>query len=317
MKRFIQKFNKYGGMSLIKQYYKAGVLFFAVTEMFRLGSSKTSLELLRAGVQLKIQKRLHKRYEYVLKNIDKKKIENMEHKSSGNIWICWLQGIENAPEIVRKCVDSIKENFKNRNIVFLTEENYKDYITFPAYIQKKIDSGVISKTHFSDLLRLELLLTYGGIWIDATVFMTGSNISKMITDADLFMFQELKPGRDGHCMPMSSWFIISKTNNLILYTTRELLYEYWKRNDSMIDYFLIHHFLNISRLHFEEEWNKIPKYSNGDAHLLLLELFEEYDEERFNEMKRITSVHKLSYKFTEEQMNKKGTYYDRLFALNN
>ena len=35
-----------------------------------------------------------------------------------------------------------------------------------------IDSGQITKTHLSDLLRLELLIRYGGTWIDATVFCT-------------------------------------------------------------------------------------------------------------------------------------------------
>ena len=60
MNEFIKKFKKAGGWKLIKQYSDAGVLLFAVTEFLKLGTSQTSLELVRAGVQLKIQKKLYK-----------------------------------------------------------------------------------------------------------------------------------------------------------------------------------------------------------------------------------------------------------------
>lgn len=315
MKELIQKFNKYGGWKLIREYHNAGVLLFACTEFLRLGGSQTALELLRASTQFKVQKRLYKKYKYVLENMDDSDILNMPHINSRQIWICWLQGVEYAPEIVQKCINSVRIHFSDYKINIITEENYQDYVSFPAYIQKKIDKGIITKTHFSDMLRLELLINKGGIWVDATVFMTENRLPQSVMEAELFMFQELKPGRDGHCMPMSSWFIIAKTNNLILYATRKLLYEYWEKNDQMIDYFLLHHFLNISREYYSDLWNAMPKYSNGDTHLLLLELFEMYNEERFSEMTRITGIHKLSYKFSVEQMNKKGTYYQKLFGL--
>lgn len=317
MKNFFKKFKKYAGIDLIKQYHNAGVLPFACIEMLRLGTSKTALELLRSTVQLKVQQKLFKKYKYVLDSVDKNINVNFNKKSScRKIWICWLQGIENAPMIVKKCVDSIIENFKQYEVIIITEDNYHDYVKFPDFIQEKIDSGVITKTHFSDLLRLELLINYGGIWMDSTVFMTGCDISNQILDADLFMFQELKPGRDGHSLPMSSWFMVSKPNNKILYCTRALLYEYWKKNNKMIDYFLIHHFINISKMHYKEEWDRMPKYSNGDTHLLLLELFNEYNDDRYTEIKRITCIHKLSYKFTDTQVNINNTFYKKIFESN-
>ena len=91
------------------------------------------------------------------------------------------------------------ENLSDRNVHILTEENYRDYVTFPPFIQQKIDSGVISKTHMSDLLRLELLIRHGGLWLDATVLCTSPEVPAYMTDCDLFLFQDLKPGFDGHC----------------------------------------------------------------------------------------------------------------------
>lgn len=39
----------------------------------------------------------------------------------------------------------------------------------PDYIVKKWEKGRIPADLFSDLLRLELLIRYGGTWIDSTV----------------------------------------------------------------------------------------------------------------------------------------------------
>lgn len=313
MNEFIKKFKKAGGWKLIKQYSDSGVLLFAVTEFLKLGTSQTSLELVRAGVQLKIQKKLYKNYSYVLNNIDKDEIVNMPNIKGESVWVCWLQGVENAPLIVQKCIESIKRNFIDYEVVIITENNYKDYVEFPKYIQEKIDSGLISKTHFSDLLRLELLIKRGGIWIDSTVLITDEKIPTQIKEASLFMFQELKPSRDGHCLPISTWFMVAKSNNLILWATQAMLYEYWKKNNKMIDYFLIHHFINISKVYYSEVWEKMPKYSNCVPHMLLLELFDNYSVERYEEIMRLTNIHKLSYKFSEEQINKLGTYYKYLF----
>lgn len=313
MNNIFEKFKKAGGWELLKQYINAKVLFFTFIQFLLLGTSRTSLELLRANIQLKIQKKLYKKYSYILNNIDNDKILNMPHNQSNNIWVCWLQGLDKAPHIVQKCIQSIKNNFNDYNVIIITEENYKNYVEFPLYIQEKIDKGIISKTHFSDLLRLELLINRGGIWIDSTVFVTNNNIPQEIKNAEIFMFQELKPGKDGHCLPISSWFIVAKTNNLVLYATREMLYEYWKSNNKMIDYFLLHHFINICKEHYYEIWNDMPKYSNSIPHILLLELFDTYSPSRYKEIINLTNIHKLSYKFSEKQINTNNTYYRYLF----
>ena len=52
---------------------------------------------------------------------------------------------------------------------------------------------------------------------------------------------------------------------------------------------------------------------NSTPHILLLRLFDEYDEKMFYDILSQTPFHKLSYKFTDEQKLKKGTYYQRVF----
>ena len=114
---------------------------------------------------------------------------------------------------------------------------WKNTFNFPDYILEKWKKGQITNTHMTDLLRLELLIKYGGMWLDATVYCSSPNIPDYFFDSELFFYQCLKPGRDGHATYMSSWLISAKTNNRLLMVTREVCYEYWKRNSSMMDYF--------------------------------------------------------------------------------
>ena len=46
----------------------------------------------------------------------------------------------------------------------------------------------MSKAHFSDLLRCILLSLYGGLWFDASVFLTG-DIPSYIFKSDFFMYR--------------------------------------------------------------------------------------------------------------------------------
>ena len=95
-----------------------------------------------------------------------------------------------------------------------------EYVQFPDYIVRKWKEGVISNTHLSDLLRLELLIRYGGLWIDSTTYMTGT-IPAYIDDSNFFVYRN--GWMDMEMINMGSWLIFSKyTNNIILLETQSL-----------------------------------------------------------------------------------------------
>lgn len=313
MDDFYKLFKKAGGLTLIKDYIKTRVLSTAIIQFLLLGPSKKALEIIRLSTQLKIQKRLEKRYINVLKEFPYETIKNKKSESNKTVWICWLQGIENAPTVVKTCYESICKHLDGWNIVVITSENISQYTELPSYIMEKWEKGIISNTHFSDLLRLELLTRHGGLWVDSTVLCTGE-IPKYITESELFLFQCLKPGLDGQCISVSSWLIYSKTNNIILLATKELLLNYWKNKNNLIDYFLVHHFISIVLRYFKDEWDSIPKVPNDLPHVLLLQLFDKYDDKKYQHIKQFTSFHKLSYKFDEVDMKKKGTFYDIILS---
>ncbi len=315
MSEFQAIFRKVNGGKVLREYAQAHVLLYALAVTAIEGTSKKSLELVRESVSNKIVKRLRKKYTPFINEFKKGDAERakLARRHSKKVWVCWLQGMEYAPEIVKKCYQSLLDNLVDREIVLLTEQNYKEWVTFPDYIQKKFDDGVIGRTHMSDLLRLELLEHYGGTWIDATVLCTGKNIPGFILDSDLFLYQIMKPGLDGHAQRTSNWFITACTNQPILLLVKNSLYEYWKTHDTAIDYFLFHDFMELAIEAYPDEWRKVVPVSSSIPHILLLRLGEEYDDRIWEAAKQMTPFHKLSWKLTNEKLEEMecpNTYYD-------
>ncbi|SHL04666.1 Capsular polysaccharide synthesis protein [Fibrobacter sp. UWH5] len=313
MKKLKFLLKKAGGIDFFKQQWRSHTLLFTLFVIPFLGFKKKSLEISRQAIN---NLRLQKIRRWCKKDVFRYRQNELigkEQTSSNKVWILWLQGIDSAPVVVRRCYESMKKNLRDREIVLLTEANYREYVTFPDYIQKKIDNGVITRTHFSDLLRLELLEHYGGTWIDATVYCSGSNYPDYLFDSNLFVYQCLKPGLDGECYSISSWFMTACTNHPIICLTKHLLYEYWKKRNSMIDYFLIHDFFEIALETYPEEWKKVIPFCNSVPHMLLLRLFDTYDSTMWQAIKGQTCFHKLTYKFDDAIIELPDTFYSNIF----
>jgi len=73
------------------------------------------------------------------------------------VWVCWLQGMENAPEIVKQCIASVKQHMPKYEVRVLTADNIFEFVTLPEHVIRKYINGTITFTHFSDILRTALL----------------------------------------------------------------------------------------------------------------------------------------------------------------
>lgn len=123
-----------------------------------------------------------------------------------------MQGIDNAPDIVKVCYQSIKKWMPDRKIHVIDQNNLFEYVNLPDYIINKWKKEIISNTLFSDFIRLSVLTQFGGIWVDATVLMTGK-LPDYIKNADFFMYQS----NDYDVTKIGeSWFIKANAHNRIL-----------------------------------------------------------------------------------------------------
>lgn len=312
-------FKNEGGFKLISSYLKNGTFFTSLMQFVILGRDKKALEILRLSSQYKLLNNIIAKNKSIINSLRKdlgSQYATPTNQVYKHVWICWWQGIENAPDIVKQCYRSVIEHLSDWKVNVITKDNFNNYITFPDYIINKWNNGVISNTHVSDLLRLELLTKHGGLWLDATILVTSGSIPSSIINSDLFFYQTLKPGADGHAIPFSNWLIYSKPSQPILIMTLRMLYRFWKTNDKIIDYYLFHYYLTIACREFPDMYDRIPKYSNEPPHILLLSLFNTFDRSYWNDLKTMTCFHKLSYKFDTSDINEKdNTYYSHIMNL--
>ena len=173
-----------------------------------------------------ISQRIWRQY----KKIIMQSIDSNVGEHSNIIWVCWLQGEENAPEIIKACIASMRKWAKGYEIRLITDKNLLEYVNIPEYIIRKYQEGKITFTHFSDILRTCLLYEHGGIWIDSTVLLTGE-LPKEITTEPFFMYQN-KLSYDGS-LAISSWLISANSYHPILKVIRDVLFAYWKNHNTL------------------------------------------------------------------------------------
>jgi hypothetical protein len=249
------------------------------------------------------------KYKYVLRQ--PLEIPDAINPYTNKIWVCWLQGMAQAPHIVQKCVHSITSHHPNGEVIVLDNTNIPQYIDVPDYITKKWRAGIISHTHYSDIVRIFLLAKYGGVWIDATAFLF-DKIPGYIREAELFAF---KCNPTAHVVA-SSWFIAAKPNNLIILKVKNLFCEYWKSENKLASYSLIHLFFTMAVNSSDETkalWRAVPYFDDVNCKLLQKELFDTFNSVRLAQIKQLSVIQKLSYKFPATNFDKKETFYKMLF----
>ena len=302
--------KKQGGWSLIKRYVINRVFIYALLLFGILPKNRFGLEVLSECVEDRIKNNLKKKYGKLCTVT--KVIPVDPYNREKVVWVCWLQGIENAPLLVRKNIEYMRKKLSKYDIRVITEKNFRDFTCIPEDIIKKWKTGIISNTHFSDILRLNLLIHHGGVWIDSTAFVS-DRIPQDIEDAPFFIFKSLKPGCIGKYVTVSSWFISSCRNYPILVDTERMLYRYWEKNNFLTDYFIFHLFLEISMEYHPDLIELIPKYTSDSPHIMLYELFSPFEQEKLDSILSKSFVHKLSVKFSEENFSKEGTFYRYLY----
>ena len=161
------------------------------------------------------------------------------------VWIFWWQGEESAPDLVKRCLASVRKNANGHPVRVITASNYENYVKIPDYIVKKLDAGIISLTHFSDILRMNLLAEHGGFWLDATIFCAkeigGDEFSRPI-------FTGRNPGKDPLNISRWDWTgyaIYGQQGNALFCLARDFFNAYWRDHDYLVDYYLIDYTIRL------------------------------------------------------------------------
>lgn len=254
--------------------------------------------------QCKAYSKLKNKYKNIINNYS----TNESGLKSNKIWVCWFQGIENAPDIVKACYNSVKSNLTDYEVILLDDSNIDKYIELPQYIVDKYKNGNIAAANYSDLIRISLLTKWGGTWIDATTLCTSPELMKKIDDVPLFVFKDLDlTHADKKPIVASSWFIHSYSNNRVISLTRDLLFQYWKDYNYAIDYFIFHICFTLATEKFSDEWKNVPVYNNLSPHTMMFELNDTFMEQSWSRILEQSDFHKLTHHLSFDNQN--SIYY--------
>ena len=236
-----------------------------VTEIINLfGYSNRNI----AGLEIK-----NKVYQYLDKNYSRKigeflykKAEECDASGDKYIWICWFQGMENAPELVKRCYVSVKRNMPDK----------------------------------------ELLIRYGGLWMDSTIFLSGP-IPDWVYEKDIFMYAS--DDSEDITRVYNNYFIYSKRDYPILKTLRDINYYYWEKENKVRDYFQWHLFTTLVIPYYKYLFEDIVFMPDAISHMLGKVFFKKYEKGYWETLKKITPIHKLSNKYLIPKAYSQ-TYYE-------
>ena len=236
--------------------------------------------------------------------------------SNNVIWVFWFQGEKYMPEIVRICIESVRKHSCGYSVVLLDKDNISDYLDLP--VMKKINHGM-TYTNFSDYLRLSLLTAYGGIWIDATMFVT-DDIKKQVGDFDFYTIKNVREKL--YCISEYRWsisFLKCNKDNDFIFQAYRLFCSYWSLYDSQFEYALLDYILAylVENKGFQPLIDSVPlnnprTYKNN----LFDMLGEKYEEKKCDEILKTTWLHKLAhYKSFKKEVDGVQTFYGKLQNL--
>ena len=151
------------------------------------------------------------------------------------IFTIWLQGEENAPELVKACYRSIRKNC-TQELVVLDENIIWDYIDLPDIIKEKRRNGQIANAHFADICRVELLYRHGGIWLDSTGFATAP-VPQWIIDQDFFVYMAGCNVGSPYSY-IQNCFIRARKGAYLLAAWRQTIHNFWMNEPREFDYFM-------------------------------------------------------------------------------
>ncbi len=230
------------------------------------------------------------------------------------IWQYWESPDGSIPPLVQACLNSVDRFKGNYERILLTPETLKNYVEIPEIFLKLKEKGLIKTAFFSDILRTCLLIRHGGIWMDATVLLT-EDLPEYITEADLFVFQnDLKIDLDG--LNMASYFIAAKPENRILKQTLSALEYYWKENNFLVHYFTFLHAFTMVTQKNKDLFAQVPFFSFLPVQQFQGELLKPFDAGRWEQIKKMSGVHKLTHKQSvltkEKDFSIEGTFYEHI-----
>ena len=252
----------------------------------------------------------------------------MDFKDKKPVFVCWWQGYDEMPAIVKICYNKICKVFcsKEYEVVLITEANYSTYIDFPEYITKKYNDGCICKAHYADILRWGLLAIYGGIWLDATDYLTFDKAKDIENDLQYPYFsQRFKDASECPNEPCRglwcNFYLMGnhdEKTRIFQFVYDGLLY-YWKKHNMALHYVFLDYIIWAGYQYIDDIHELIDNVPPNNKNIWKLseKMNEKYEENKWNTILNDNQFYKLTYKANWNEYTENGelTNYGYFISL--
>lgn len=200
-------------------------------------------------------------------------------------------------------------------VIRLSDETIAEYLELPDFVYKKLMQNGFTHTFFSDLLRLALLSTYGGVWLDATILLS-SPLPDEYANLPFFAYQRSDQETDqtywrscyvyyygwhrAFRVRLLNSILFAHPNQRLIVDLCSLIVNYWREHDSIIDYFFFQIYFNeMVRNNWRDD--NCPIVNDCIPHILQTKINGgAYHHLSYQEAIQQCGIHKMSYFSTDE-----------------
>lgn len=232
------------------------------------------------------------------------------------IWVFWYQGMEQAPPLVRKCIDVISaaDGF---NVVIMDKDNLEEHFSFEGNIRSLFQSGKITVQTLSDIIRLQLISRHGGIWMDATLLVMDRNLLSQIRTMPYFSIRHSRADFINKSK-WSTFCMAGGKDNPFFSLAYDIFLEWYETHDGILDYFMIDYILLYIYRNYPwaAEMVDSMKPVVRDAYWINRNWYEKFDEAKWAKMVRENSFQKLNWRDKDSPLPESSVGYHFLHNMN-
>ena len=178
------------------------------------------------------------------------------------IWMLWLQGEDAAPPLVQASFESWRRHNPAWDVIVLDREVLSEHVSLPNFPDH------LRMSHIANIVRLQLLARYGGVWADATTLCLRPLDSWIdsVTPTGFFAFARPQPLR-----ALATWFVAAEKQSPFVHAWLRWSRDYVLRHKEPDCYHWMHHTFNWllrRNRRLRLAWHRTPRISARGPHIL-------------------------------------------------
>lgn len=268
---------------------------------------------------------IEKKYAEIIRRYRCKQ-EDTQAVANPHIWVFWGQGESAMPPLIRACYQQLCRH--HDNVILVTNDNVRQFLDLSPVIYEKVETGKITWAHFSDIVRTSLLAQYGGLWLDATVWVPCKLPMESLEQYRVFSANgKVDVTSRSICfwtsfgVNWSGWCVWARGRHEVLYSfVSSMLQQMAVREKCLLDYVLIDYLIYYAYRFLPgvgEQLQHAATWPCSKRNTLATMMNAEYKQEEYAELIRSDYFFKLSFRSAWKTQTQDGkmTYYG--FVLSN